>query len=299
MHIRMGTRGSKLALAQCNQVQQILQRAYPQHTFETVIITTTGDRNLHTPLEQMQDKGIFVKEIEQQLLDGDIDMAVHSMKDMPSILDERLCFTKTLQREDARDVLVLKTAKSLSDLRKHARIATGSKRRKFQLLKQRADLEIVGIRGNVETRLKKLEEESLDGIVLAAAGLLRLHLEDRITQLLDEDIMVPAVAQGALAIEIRKERNDLLTMVNALCEDLCDKEVQIERAFLQRMEGGCHTPIGARCHLTSHHAELFAVYGNEDGSWLKQIHVRKEPGQIQELLQEAESILKSRKETGR
>ena len=163
MHIRMGTRGSALALAQCNEVKALLEKAYPQHSFEICVITTKGDRIQHVALDQMKDKGIFVKEIEQQLLEHTIDLAVHSMKDMPSVLDERLCFTETLLREDARDVLVLRNATSLESLPLHARIATGSKRRRFQLLRQREDLEIVGIRGNIETRLKKLEDQQLDG----------------------------------------------------------------------------------------------------------------------------------------
>ncbi|MFR4218991.1 MAG: hydroxymethylbilane synthase [[Clostridium] innocuum] len=181
MHIRMGTRGSALALAQCNEVKALLEKAYPQHSFEICVITTKGDRIQHVALDQMKDKGIFVKEIEQQLLEHTIDLAVHSMKDMPSVLDERLCFTETLLREDARDVLVLRNATSLESLPLHARIATGSKRRRFQLLRQREDLEIVGIRGNIETRLKKLEDQQLDGIVLAAAGLKRLQLAQYIT----------------------------------------------------------------------------------------------------------------------
>ena len=133
MHIRMGTRGSALALAQCNEVKALLEKAYPQHSFEICVITTKGDRIQHVALDQMKDKGIFVKEIEQQLLEHTIDLAVHSMKDMPSVLDERLCFTETLLREDARDVLVLRNATSLESLPLHARIATGSKRRRFQL----------------------------------------------------------------------------------------------------------------------------------------------------------------------
>ena len=189
MHIRMGTRGSALALAQCNEVKALLEKAYPQHSFEICVITTKGDRIQHVALDQMKDKGIFVKEIEQQLLEHTIDLAVHSMKDMPSVLDERLCFTETLLREDARDVLVLRNATSLESLPLHARIATGSKRRRFQLLRQREDLEIVGIRGNIETRLKKLEDQQLDGIVLAAAGLKRLQLAQYITQTLPEHIL--------------------------------------------------------------------------------------------------------------
>ena len=202
MHIRMGTRGSALALAQCNEVKALLEKAYPQHSFEICVITTKGDRIQHVALDQMKDKGIFVKEIEQQLLEHTIDLAVHSMKDMPSVLDERLCFTETLLREDARDVLVLRNATSLESLPLHASIATGSKRRKFQLLRQREDLEIVGIRGNIETRLKKMEEQQLAGHVLAAEGSTWLQLEQSITHILPDNIQVPVAAQGASTLYV-------------------------------------------------------------------------------------------------
>lgn len=287
MHIRMGTRGSSLALAQSVEVQGILEKAYPQHSFELCVISTKGDRIQHVALDQMKDKGIFVKEIEQQLLDKTIDIAIHSMKDMPSTLDERLCFTRTLIREDARDVLVLRNASSLQELPFHARIATGSKRRSYQLLRQREDLEIVGIRGNIETRLKKMEEQQLDGIVLAAAGLKRLHLEHYITQVLPEHIMVPAVAQGAIAIEVCRERTDLLQLINVLSDERRDEEVCAERSFLQELNGGCHTPLGARCILRGESAELFAVYGNEDGSRLFDLHMKGARKQAQTLAVQA------------
>ena len=246
----------------------------------------------------MKDKGIFVKEIEQQLLEHTIDLAVHSMKDMPSVLDERLCFTETLLREDSRDVLVLRNATSLDSLLLHARIATGSKRRRFQLLRQREDLEIVGIRGNIETRLKKLEDQQLDGIVLAAAGLKRLQLAQYITQTLPEHIMVPAVAQGAIAIEVHKKRNDLVELVNALCTKRVDEEVCAERAFLQELNGGCHTPLGARCILHEADAELFAVYGSEDGARLFDLHVSGPRAQAQAMAIEAAQRLRKKVEEG-
>ena len=259
MHIRMGTRGSALALAQCNEVKALLEKAYPQHSFEICVITTKGDRIQHVALDQMKDKGIFVKEIEQQLLEHTIDLAVHSMKDMPSVLDERLCFTETLLREDARDVLVLR---------------------------------------NIETRLKKLEDQQLDGIVLAAAGLKRLQLAQYITQTLPEHIMVPAVAQGAIAIEVHKKRNDLVELVNALCTKRVDEEVCAERAFLQELNGGCHTPLGARCILHEADAELFAVYGSEDGARLFDLHVSGPRAQAQAMAIEAAQRLRKKVEEG-
>lgn len=294
MHIRIGTRGSRLALAQSEAVKDILQQAYPMHTFEICVITTKGDRIQHIALDKMNDKGIFVKEIEQQLLNEDIDMAVHSMKDMPSQLDEGLCFTKTLLREDARDVLVLAHAKSIEELPKGASIATGSKRRKYQLLQVRPDINIVGIRGNIDTRIQKMKDEGLDGIVLAAAGLHRLHMEQYVTCYLEEDVMMPAVAQGAIAIEIKKERDDIANLVNVLCDDKIHAEVGVERAFLKEMNGGCHTPIGARCKIQDDEVILSALYGNEEGTCMERVQVSKKLEDIEELAYNAAIILKKK-----
>lgn len=294
MHIRIGTRGSRLALIQSEEVKTILQQAYPQHSFEICTITTKGDRLQHIALDKMNDKGVFVKEIEQQLLMRQIDLAVHSMKDMPSCLDERLCFTKTLLREDARDVLVLAHAASLRELADGATIATGSKRRKYQLLQLRPDLNIVGIRGNIDTRLKKMKDEQLDGIVLAAAGLHRLHLEQYATEYLDECAMIPAVAQGAIAIEVLKERMDLQRMINVLCDDTIHQEVCVERAFLKLMDGGCHTPIGARCHIEEERVALSALYGNEEGTCMERVQICNRVQCIDELVMEAAASLKKK-----
>lgn len=294
MHIRIGTRGSRLALAQSASVKDILQQAYPMHTFEICIITTKGDRIQHIPLDKMNDKGIFVKEIEQCLLSGEIDMAVHSMKDMPSQLDENLCFTKTLRRADARDVLVLAQVASLAELPLGATIGTGSKRRKYQLLQVRPDLHVVGIRGNIDTRIQKMKDEGMDGIVLAAAGLQRLHMEEYVTCYLSEDIMMPAVAQGALAIEIKKERTDIADLINVLCDDNIHAEVMVERAFLKEMNGGCHTPIGACARIQNDEMTLSALYGNEEGSCIKRITVSKKLEDIEQLAIEAAAILKKK-----
>lgn len=294
MHIRIGTRGSRLALVQSEEVKTILQQAYPQHTFEICTIMTKGDRLAHIALDNMNDKGVFVKEIEQQLLKGHIDLAVHSMKDMPSCLDEHLCFTKTLLREDARDVLVLAHVETLGELGEGATLATGSKRRKYQLLQLRPDLNIVGIRGNIDTRLKKMDNEQLDGIVLAAAGLHRLHLEQYATEYLDEWAMIPAVAQGAIAIEVLQERMDLQHMINVLCDDTIHQEVCVERAFLKAMDAGCHTPIGARCHIEEEHVVLSALYGNEEGTCLKRVQICNQIQCLDELVNEASTILKKK-----
>ena len=198
MKIIVGTRGSKLAVTQTNWVINKLKEKHPEVEFETKIIKTKGDLIQNVSLDKIGDKGLFVKEIEQQLIDGQIDMAVHSMKDMPSNLPEGLKFASIPKREDARDVLVLKEGySSINDLPNGAKVATGSKRRKYQLLKYRPDLNIVPIRGNVDTRIRKIVDENLDGVVLAASGLLRVGLEDKITYYIPKDIMIPAPAQGA------------------------------------------------------------------------------------------------------
>lgn len=247
MKIRIGTRGSRLALAQAEWVRDRLREQCPQDKIELIVIRTKGDRILNRPLTQIGGKGVFVREIETKLLQGEIDLAVHSMKDMPVNPAEGLAFTKTWPREDARDVLLLREADSLANLPEGAVIGTGSLRRKLQLQKLRPDIKVVDIRGNVDTRLQKMGEEKLDGIVLAAAGLHRLGMRDVITQYLEPTEMVPAPAQGVLAIEVRE--ND--RMLQEKCNQLADREshvtAQAEREFLRLSGGDCHMSVGAFC----------------------------------------------------
>lgn len=272
MKIIVGSRGSKLALVQTNWVVDRMKAKDPDIDFEVKIIKTKGDKIQHKALDKIGDKGLFVKEIEEQLLSGQIDLAVHSMKDMPSILPDGLKLSYTPIREDYRDVLVLKKGyKSIDDLPKGAIIGTGSKRRKHQILMIRNDLNIVPIRGNVETRIRKIDDENLDGTILAAAGIKRLGLDeilgDRIFYL-DENMMLPAPAQGILAIEIKEGREE----VEALLEDICDQDTMIqsiaERAFLGGVNGSCHIPIGSLCKVKSDGIELYGFLGNDDGSKL-------------------------------
>lgn len=262
----IGSRGSRLALIQTKYVQEKLAKAYPEHTFEIQIIKTKGDKIQNKPLDKIGGKGLFVKEIEEKIISGEMHMGVHSMKDMPSTPAKGLVFTKVWKREDPRDVLILRTAKHLSELREGAVIATGSKRRAFQLLKLRPDLQIINIRGNVDTRLRKMEEQQLDGIVLAAAGLKRLGMEDVITQYLAPEDMISAPAQGALALEVREDQKELQKMLDVFCDEETMNEVCAERNFLEQMGGSCHTPAGARCQKTDQGYELYAMFGNEDGS---------------------------------
>lgn len=262
MHIKVGTRGSKLALWQTNYVISILQKANPSHTFEVVEIRTKGDKFQDISLQKIGDKGLFVKEIEEQLLQHQIDFAVHSMKDMPSILPEGLCFSKTFLREDARDVLILREKEQLTDY-EHPRIGTGSLRRNVQIKKLFPHAVIKDIRGNVETRIRKLDEGEYDAIVMAAAGLKRLGLQHRISRYFTLDEIIPASAQGALAIELRIQDSHLLDMINACSDALSHECVKIERAFLASMDGNCHVPVGAYCEKKNDEYYLHAIYGED------------------------------------
>ena len=276
MRYYVGTRGSKLALAQTNYVIDRLKEAYPEDEFEAVVIKTTGDIQADRQLDKIGSKGIFVKEIEEELRDGRIQMAVHSLKDMPDEPEAGLTFAKAWKREDSRDVLVLKNAKTLDELHEGAVIGTGSKRRKYQLLKLRPDLKVVGIRGNIDTRLRKLYEgeETLDGIMIAAAGIKRIGRADEVSQYMSVDEIIPAPAQGTLALELRADNTELLAKLNALADEDTDRCVQMERAFLKQIGGDCHTPVAAYCDINDRgELELRAMYGTEDGSRLASTRV--------------------------
>lgn len=276
MHYRIGTRGSKLALVQSEYVKRRMEEAYPEDTFELVIIKTTGDKVTDKPLAAIGTKGLFVKEIEEALLSGSIDMAVHSMKDMPVECATGLTFAKAWKREDCRDVLILKTAGSFSELPSGAVIGTGSLRRACQLAMLRPDIQFTAIRGNVDTRINKLMDDSygLDGIVLAAAGLNRLGRSSEITEYLDPEVVIPAPAQGVLAIETAEVNTELLDKINALSDDNSDREAVAERTFLRLTGGGCHAPVGAHC-VTKENGDLRMVvfFGNDDCSRILRIEV--------------------------
>jgi hydroxymethylbilane synthase len=271
--IRIGTRGSPLALAQAREVQQRLEAAHGAGRlgFEVRAIKTSGDRIQDRPLSEAGGKGLFTKEIEEALLAGDIDIAVHSMKDMPTALPEGLTIACLLPREDVRDAFISGTAASLAELRQGAVVGTSSLRRQAQVKRARPDLVVVPMRGNVETRLRKLADGAADATLLACAGLKRLGLEHRITVPVPVDEMLPAIAQGAIGIETRSDdaaAAELIAPINHQATALC---ITAERAFLARLDGSCRTPIaglavldggrlafrgmiltpdGARCHET-------------------------------------------------
>lgn len=269
MDYKVGTRGSKLALTQTEAVLDVLRSAYPHDSFTAVIIRTAGDRNQHSPISEVG-KGVFVDEIEEALLDGRIHMAVHSMKDMPAAAREGLTFCRSWQREDARDVLILREAASLAELPQGAKIGTGSLRRGYQLKKLRPDLQILPIRGNIDTRIGKLhtvqpDGTQLDGIVLAAAGLNRLGLKPERMQYLSVEEMIPAPAQGILAIELPEANHELMEKLNALSSPETVRAALVERAFLRAIGGDCRKPIGAYCRRTADGVQLRAMFGNTDG----------------------------------
>lgn len=292
---KIGTRGSALALAQTNWVKERLEKAYPKDQFEIVVIKTKGDRIQNIALDKIGDKGLFVKEIEKQLLEGKIDFAVHSMKDMPSRTIDGLCFADAWECEDARDALILREASSLADLKYNARIGTGSKRRAFQLQKLRDDIQCVGIRGNVETRLKKMEEERLDGIIMAVAGLRRLGLEDRITYIFDYEEMVPACAQGILGIECRRDDKEMLEKLNALSSEQAKLRCELERAYLKAMDGSCHVPSGAYAEIKDNRLNFYCVHGDENGKNLIQLHLSGRIEEKNQILQKAIDTIREKR----
>ncbi len=240
--IVVGSRGSKLALVQTESVVNRLRKVAPGVEISTRKITTGGDRNTHVSLEQVEGTGFFVKELEEALLDGSVDLAVHSLKDVPSELPERLTLSAIPERADPRDVLVSKGTK-LADLRHGAKIGTGSLRRTLQLTAMRPDVHPTSIRGNVDTRVGKVDSGEYDALVTAAAALVRLGLVDRIVEYFDTNSFLPAVGQGALAVESRKDDKETNEIVAAINDVLAWQSVMAERSFLFALGGGCQAPI--------------------------------------------------------
>ncbi|KNY28005.1 hydroxymethylbilane synthase [Pseudobacteroides cellulosolvens] len=261
--IRVGTRTSELAITQTNWVIEKLKENYPDLEFELVGITTKGDMILDRSLDKIGGKGLFINELENALLNNSIDMAVHSMKDMPAKLPDELVIGAIPKREDPRDILVSLEGKALKDLQKGSVIGTGSVRREVQILELRPDLNTKPIRGNVPTRLNKLMEHQFDAIVLAMAGLKRLGLEDKVTEIFSHEEMVPAVGQGALGIEVRKgdELHELLKVINDEDSEIC---INAERAFLQRLNGSCSTPLGAYAHICGDYIKIYGMLAEDD-----------------------------------
>lgn len=269
--IRIGTRGSALAQWQTDFVIGELSRLYLDLAIEKIIIKTTGDVILDSPLSKIGDKGLFTKEIENALIENRIDLAVHSMKDLPTALPPELIIGAVIKREDPRDVFIghpSKSYKSFSEIPHGGTVATGSLRRKSQLLHHRSDLKTVDLRGNLNTRLQKLEASEWDGMILAHAGVIRLGWQNLITENLDTNVLLPAVGQGAMAIEIRDRDLKLMNVIKPLNDTETQLCILAERALLRRLEGGCQIPIGALAQIRNGNLHLNAVVGSLDGRTL-------------------------------
>lgn len=258
MKLKIGTRNSKLAMIQTELAIKIIKENIPNLEFEIIPISTRGDQDKTTPLYAMPSTGVFIKEIEKALLDKEIDVAVHSLKDVNSILDPRFVLLPILF-EDKRDALITKNHKTLHTLQKNAIIATSSLRRMACIHHIRPDIQFVNIRGNIETRIKKFKEMDIDGIILAVAGLKRLNLDHQIDEYLDPSIIIPACGQGSIAIELRKEDQDLLSNLSIDSKKLF--EVNIEREFLKLSQAGCHYPIGCYAKFVDDQLQVHACLG--------------------------------------
>lgn len=264
-HLRVGTRGSELALTQTRKVMAALSQKIPALQIKIEIIRTKGDIVTNVPLAKIGDRGLFIKDIEEALLEDRIDFAVHSMKDVPSEIPPGLVLAATTERLDPRDALISRGVNRLDDLPKNGTVATGSLRRRSQVLALRPDLQVEDLRGNVNTRLRKFDESSWDAVILAGAGLERLELSHRISARIPTKIMLPAVGQGALALEARAEDRQVLEWLSELQHSETANAVVAERAFLGRLEGGCQVPIGALGTIQGNKVELEGFIGTTDG----------------------------------
>jgi hydroxymethylbilane synthase len=266
--VKIGTRGSALAVWQAEWVRSQLLRLHPECQVELVKIKTTGDKILDVPLAQVGGKGLFVKEIETALLEGRVDLAVHSMKDMPAEVPPGLCIGVVPERENPLDVLISKNGHKFEDLPKKARVGSSSLRRGAQVRHARPDITVHPLRGNLDTRFRKLETEGLDAIILAAAGVKRLGLEERITEYIPETLMLPAIGQGALSIEVREDDEAIRSLTAPMNHRETHLAVESERAFLARLEGGCQVPIAGHATVIEDRIELTGLVAEVDGSIL-------------------------------
>ena len=288
----LGTRASKLALQQSQWFQTRLHEVAPDVQVTLRKIQTSGDKIVDVPLAKIGGKGLFVKEIEEALLAGDIDLAVHSMKDVPAQLPEGLEILCVPPREDARDALISRDGRRFKDLPQGARIGTASLRRQAQLLNARPDLRIEMLRGNLDTRLRKLKEGQFDAIVLAAAGLHRLAWAQEITEYLDPVVSLPAIGQGALGIEGRGQDHFVRSILDQLNDHPTGTTVAAERAFLYRLEGGCQVPIAAYATLSDGQLTLDGLVASVDGKTIIRDEIRGKSGEAHALgVQLAERLL--------
>lgn len=281
--LRIATRKSPLALWQAEHVKQELQKAHPGLAVELVRMSTQGDRILDTPLAKVGGKGLFVKELEEGLLNGQADIAVHSMKDVPVEFPQGLHLPVIGAREDPRDAFVSNRYATLDDLPKGARVGTSSMRRQCQLYERRPDLNILSLRGNVNTRLRKLDEGEFDAVILAAAGLLRLGFAQRITQYLSTGVSLPAIGQGAIGIECRSNDARVHDLIRVMNHAETQIRVTAERAMNHRLQGGCQVPIAGHAELENGKLWLRGLVARPDGSEVVRGEINGAPEQAEHL----------------
>jgi hydroxymethylbilane synthase len=271
--LRIGTRGSQLALYQANWVKERLMEAHPNLKVTLFKIKTTGDKIQDAPLVKIGGKGLFVKEIEEALIQKRIDLAVHSIKDVPTEFPKGLHLSVITKREDPRDVFISREGRTLKELPQRAKIGTSSLRRQAQLLHFRNDFELIPLRGNLDTRLRKLKTMNLDGIVLALAGIKRLGFEKNITEIIPTEISLPAIGQGALGIETRMDDKEVEDLIRFLNDQDSSIAVSAERAFLKKLEGGCQVPIAAYASIVGSILRIDGLVGTIDGKKLVTHHI--------------------------
>ena len=272
--LKLGTRKSALAMVQSNWDKTEIERHHPEVQVELFKITTKGDRMLDVPLAKVGGKGLFVKEIEDAMLGRHVDLAVHSLKDVPTEIPSGLEVSVFPRREDCRDALISREKIVFEDLPAGIRVGTSSLRRLAQLKASRPDLEVVPVRGNVDTRLRKLDEGQFEAMILATAGLRRLGLQEKITQILETDTMLPAIGQGALGIEFRSDDSEVREILSSIHHEHTAVCVRVERAFLAKLEGGCQVPIGAHARLEDNELSLDGLVGSEDGKTIIRMQER-------------------------
>ena len=281
--VKVGTRDSILAMWQTQLVVDELKKVTDQYEFEIISLKTKGDKILDVALAKIGDKGLFTKELEVGLLAGEIDFAVHSMKDMPTALPEGLQISSMLKRHNPADAFVSDKYNSFMELPEGAKVGTSSLRRRAQLLHARPDLDIHDLRGNVQTRMRKMRDENFDGIILAAAGLERLEMFDEIKEELSYDICLPAVSQGVIGVETRENDEEIIALVQLVNDKQAEICVKAERALLKSLEGGCQIPIGAYAELTEDTVVLEGMVGSLDGKTIIREKISGTREQCEEL----------------